>query len=1209
MLDKGKTKEERMKRSIALIVLAMIGAGLAQTWQAGPTTGFTYWRFDGEYFPGTNKVYFLGGRLADGTTSGAIWSYDPVARTYAATGATMPTPISNYDICLLRDNYDLPSGDTYGLYVFGGRTNAAAFVCTVQAYYPRTNRVRLITTDTFPGKVGSPGQSYVPGGAIALNNKAYVWAGFTSLIVPYMSNQTWVFSPLAPAGTRWTQLLNLPLVRAYPLTATIDSFVYSMGGDTFDGASLYAETQCWRLDTRSPGSGWTAIASLPQICGEARAFGFDSVSPYGYNRSIITAGRGFWPDEDSISFIFKADSNVWRSFPNLLRGRRNHAGAMIPGMGSTNGVPGLWVWGGRYDTDTQIWNTSEFWQLTWVITHDVGCACVTAPSGALDSNTAVTPACTVYNAGNQTETFTVRMKIGATYNNTATVGPLAPPARAYVTFPIWPAAPRGIIAVSCSTELTGDIAPANDKATGSVTVGVLDAEVLGIIGPTDGNIDSGATVTPSATIRNNGTASATFNARFDIGTTWTSTKPITLAAGASQPLSFDSWTATQRGTFGTKCTTLLGGDMVPANDFKTGSVNVAVHDVGAVQILVPSGAISPGPIDPQAKVHNYGTAREAVRVAFTINAIPSYQDVADLPLGLPLNADTAIQFAPWTATTGVFTARCSTYLANDQRHVNDTISTGFEVGNVDVAVIQINAPTGDHDTSAAIVPSAKFRNTGDFTASFNTFFWFGSYSESIPIANLPSTRETTLVFPAWAKPHPVATYVTRCSTYLAGDGDLSNNALGGSFRITAAAPPPPSETGWVAKADVPVGPKSKRVKDGGALAYSAESTDAAGFIYAFKGNNRCEFYKYNTTTNTWAAKESIPAIGSSGKKKAVKKGGSLAHASGKIYATKGNNTIEFWEYTPSADAYPWTEKAPVPSGAKNVKEGTGAAAVTINDSTYIYLLKGSGTQEFYRYNTATNTWASLAGAPLGTSGKTWKNGSCIALDPDQLVIYALKASYNELFAYNCSTNTWTTKKVLPFIGTSGKKKKVKDGAGLAFSDGKVYALKGGNTQEFWRYAAATDTWKQFPDIPIGMGKRVKGGGALVTAGDDVLYALKGNNTLEFWKYGIAPASFPVTGYGPNALANSTFDTPHYALRITPNPFSNTTFISYSLARAGSVTLGLYDVTGSLVTTLNQGYRAAGSYTTMIDATRLARGIYVLKLEAENASATSKLIIE
>jgi hypothetical protein len=298
-------------------------------------------------------------------------------------------------------------------------------------------------------------------------------------------------------------------------------------------------------------------------------------------------------------------------------------------------------------------------------------------------------------------------------------------------------------------------------------------------------------------------------------------------------------------------------------------------------------------------------------------------------------------------------------------------------------------------------------------------------------------------------------------------------------------------TRWLRLADMPLGPINKRVKDGGCLAFMPQS----GFLYGLKGNNRVEFYRYDPTSNQWATEESIPAIGSSGRKKAVKKGGAMAQVGGKVYAAKGNNTLDFWRYNP--DVGHWTQLADVPTGGgKTVKEGAGAAGVTVNGTGYVYLLKGSGTDEFYCYNTVTDAWETKASAPYGASGKPFKHGSCLAGNgADRL--YALKGSYNEFFAYDIAGNSWSTKTSLPLVGISGKKKKVKDGAGLTSFGGRVYALKGDNTLEFWQYRTDSDHWAQKLDMPVGGGKKVKGGGAIAGAGDH-FYALKGNNTFEFY---------------------------------------------------------------------------------------------------------------
>ena len=89
-------------------------------------------------------------------------------------------------------------------------------------------------------------------------------------------------------------------------------------------------------------------------------------------------------------------------------------------------------------------------------------------------------------------------------------------------------------------------------------------------------------------------------------------------------------------------------------------------------------------------------------------------------------------------------------------------------------------------------------------------------------------------------------------------------------------------------------------------------------------------------------------------------------------------------------------------------------------------------------------------------------------------------------------------------------------------------------------------------------------------------------------------------------------------RVAPNPFANTATISYSVPKAGNVRLALYDVTGTLVTTLASGYHTAGSSSFIVHRcacrhrearASFARGIYLLKLETETRTATSKLIIE
>ena len=430
------------------------------------------------------------------------------------------------------------------------------------------------------------------------------------------------------------------------------------------------------------------------------------------------------------------------------------------------------------------------------------------------------------------------------------------------------------------------------------------------------------------------------------------------------------------------------------------------------------------------------------------------------------------------------------------------------------------------------------------------------------------------------------------------------------------------QQGWIQLPSMPAGPKNKNVKDGGCIAYKPDSTGE--YVYGLKGNGRCEFYRYNIATNTWVAKESIPAIGRSGKKKPVKKGAAIAaypiwkHTKNEeetcwvVCCTKGNATLDFWRYNPrlsGTPTYPWAQLADIPAGAKPVKEGAGMVRIPVNDTMRVFLLKGSGTQEFYRYTHITAAWATMAPAPLGASGKTWKNGSCIAYDSLNHTIYALKGSYNELHAYDVATNTWTAKASLPLVGSLGKKKKCKDGGGIAYLGGELYAQKGGGTREFWCYNPATDAWTQTEDMPVGGGKPVKGGGGLC-AGTNSTYSLKGNNTLEFFSY--TPAAFDqlqAASFKPQTEAQAQAPSSSFKLEVSPSPFTGATTIRYALPRAGNATLKLYDVAGQLVSTLANGYHNAGASSFALQASSLPAGIYILRLSSETTTLTQKLIIE
>jgi len=76
----------------------------------------------------------------------------------------------------------------------------------------------------------------------------------------------------------------------------------------------------------------------------------------------------------------------------------------------------------------------------------------------------------------------------------------------------------------------------------------------------------------------------------------------------------------------------------------------------------------------------------------------------------------------------------------------------------------------------------------------------------------------------------------------------------------------------------------------------------------------------------------------------------------------------------------------------------------------------------------------------------------------------------------------------------------------------------------------------------------------------------------------------------------------------PNPFNPTTQIQYALPESGSVRLDVYNVMGQRVATLVNDQKPAGYHTVTFDASRLASGKYLYRLQMGNHAITKKLLL-
>lgn len=76
----------------------------------------------------------------------------------------------------------------------------------------------------------------------------------------------------------------------------------------------------------------------------------------------------------------------------------------------------------------------------------------------------------------------------------------------------------------------------------------------------------------------------------------------------------------------------------------------------------------------------------------------------------------------------------------------------------------------------------------------------------------------------------------------------------------------------------------------------------------------------------------------------------------------------------------------------------------------------------------------------------------------------------------------------------------------------------------------------------------------------------------------------------------------------PNPFNPSTMISFSIPKAGYVTLKVYNVLGQEVATLLDDFKAPQTHVLKFDGTGLSSGVYIARLTAGGFSKSIKLVL-
>ena len=416
--------------------------------------------------------------------------------------------------------------------------------------------------------------------------------------------------------------------------------------------------------------------------------------------------------------------------------------------------------------------------------------------------------------------------------------------------------------------------------------------------------------------------------------------------------------------------------------------------------------------------------------------------------------------------------------------------------------------------------------------------------------------------------------------------------------------------GWLEQGPMPLQPSGKEVRDGGWLACPLGDDR----IFAAKGNRTVDFYAYFPWEDSWQTLTGMP-YGTHPRwsaKPPSRGSAGITDQDNCIYVTQGNNTLGFWRYLIDQDSWEILADVPAGPGGKRVRGGGDLEFLRVADTPYVYFLKGNRC-EFYRYLIPADSWEALNDAPTGVRGR-WDRGSWLVGEgPAAETLFGHKASYNEFWLYDVAYDTWFPRTGMPLIGASGLRKKSKDGGSAAWYSDHIFALKGGNSQEFWKYKVSADTWVELDTMPrfgsSGKKRRVRQGGDIVSLNTGAFYALKGNRTAEFWRYFSRssdpwplPGAFDGTTGRKNPLPRSC------AVRLAPNPLgAGIVNVSYVTTAAGPACIRVYDVAGRNVAQLELAALRTGVAT--LDLRALSAGVYLLRLESGDESATTKLVVQ
>jgi hypothetical protein len=253
---------------------------------------------------------------------------------------------------------------------------------------------------------------------------------------------------------------------------------------------------------------------------------------------------------------------------------------------------------------------------------------------------------------------------------------------------------------------------------------------------------------------------------------------------------------------------------------------------------------------------------------------------------------------------------------------------------------------------------------------------------------------------------------------------------------------------------------------GGSLAY------VGGQIFYRSAKSTKEFYKFDETLSQWIPMADLPAA-------SYRPGPStLVAVGGVLYTIIGNNT-SFYKYTPNSGIGTWSSAlASAPGSILN------GSAVYDAANNAIFVIRGNGTNSFYRYDIGANTWSTKAVLPV-----TSNYGSTMTISGGMIYTQIGNATKNS-YIYNISSNTWVSGAMAPELFRYGS---------IALPVSSDYAL-------YFAGEASPDVWqfnypavgKAYKGLAIHTSQSITIAGIYDYAGISAEVTLPANTSVELW---------------------------------------------------------------------------------------------------------------